>query len=252
MRLDGAVVLLTGASSGIGAATAQLMAARGARLLVSGRDVAALDRIAQACDAVALPADLANPAQCDELASCAEAVHGRVDVVVLNAGIGWAGPFHEMPDAAIRSLVDVNLNAPMILSRALLPGMLKRESGHVALVGSIAGLTGVAHEAVYAATKAGLSIFAESLRLECAGRSVGVSLIVPGVVDTPFFARRGTPYTRRTPRPVTPQLVAKTLVRAIERDRAQVVVPRWLSLAQAARVLSPSVYRLLAQRFGRP
>jgi short-subunit dehydrogenase len=103
---------------------------------------------------------------------------------------------------------------------------------------------------VYAASKAGLDVFAQSLRLELAGRGVPVSIVVPGVVDTQFFSRRGRPYTRRTPRPLPAGRVADALVNAILRNRAEVYVPSWLRIPVAVRGLLPGLYRRLANRFG--
>jgi short-subunit dehydrogenase len=248
--LAGAVVLVTGASSGIGRASALAIAERGARVLVSGRDEAALEQVAREVGGTALGADLSSAGQCADLAERAIGVHGRVDVLLSSAGFGAAGPFEQIPAQTIADLAQVNLVAPVLLARALLPGMLGRRRGHLMMIGSIAGLTGVAGEAVYAATKAGVSIFAESLRLECHGRGVGVSTVVPGVVRTAFFDRRGVPYGRRLPRPVSPERIARAVVAGIERDRAETIVPGWLSSAPMARGLSPRLYRLLARRFG--
>jgi uncharacterized protein len=248
--LAGAVVLVTGASSGIGRASALAIAGRGAQVLVSGRDEPSLRDVAAATRGVALPADLSTSGGCADLATQAIGVHGRVDVLVCGAGIGAAGPFEQLPAESIVALAQVNLVAPLLLARALLPGMLDRGGGHLLMVGSIAGLTGVADEAAYAATKGGLAIFCESLRLECDGRGVGVSSVVPGVVRTAFFERRGVPYGRRWPRPVPPERIAQAVIDGIERDRAEIILPEWLSLAPRVRGLSPSGYRFLARRFG--
>ncbi|HKT03579.1 MAG TPA: SDR family NAD(P)-dependent oxidoreductase, partial [Rugosimonospora sp.] len=175
---------------------------------------------------------------------------GRVDLLVNNAGIGWAGAFDRMPAVDVHRLVAVNLLAPIELTRALLPGMLARRGGWVQFVGSIAGRTGVAGESVYAGTKAGLDAFAESLRLELRGTGVGVGVLVPGVVDTEFFARRGQPYRRRSPRPLPADQVAQALVRAVRRGSAERYAPRWLRLPVAVRGAAPGAYRLLAARFG--
>jgi short-subunit dehydrogenase len=120
----------------------------------------------------------------------------------------------------------------------------------VAFVSSIAGRTGVAGEAVYAATKAGLDAFAESLRWELAGTGVTVSVLVPGVVDTAFFERRGRPYDRRRPRPVPAAKVAEALVRDIGSARPERYLPRWLRTAVVVRAALPGPYRRLAGRFG--
>lgn len=250
MRLAGAVALVTGASSGIGRETARRLADAGSTVLLSGRDGERLEQVARETGGQVLTADLAVAGAPAALARRALAVHGGVDVAVLNAGLGWAGPFARMPPESIGELVTVNLAAPMLLARELLPGMLARGRGHLCLIGSVAGVAGVPQEAVYAATKAALDAFAESLGAECAGTGVGVSLVVPAVVDTGFFARRGTPYQRRRPRPVPPQRVAAAVQRCVERDRPRVVVPPWLGLAVRARGLSPGLYRRLARRSG--
>jgi short-subunit dehydrogenase len=253
VELAGSVVLITGASSGIGRASASALARQGARVLVSGRDKAALAEVAGSSAGVALPADLSGlegPAACADLAARAIAVHGRVDALVSSAGIGASGAFEQLSPESIVNLAQVNLVAPLLLARALLPGMLQRRFGHLLMIGSIAGLTGVANEAVYAATKAGLSVFMESLWLECYGRGVGVSSVVPGVVRTAFFDRRGVPYERRWPRPIAPERIADAVVEAIKTGRAETVLPKWLSFASKARGVSPSGYRLLARRFG--
>jgi short-subunit dehydrogenase len=242
-------VLVTGASSGIGAASAARLAAAGARLLLHGRDAAALARVAAGTGGRALLADLADPDGPRALAEQVRAA-GGVDVVVHNAGIGWAGPLAAMDGTDVRRLVAVNLVAPIELTRALLPDLLARGAGTLVFVTSIAGRAGVAEEAVYAATKAGLDVFAESLRLELAGTGVRVCVVVPGVVDTPFFARRGVPYQRRRPRPVPASRVADAVLAAATRGRAEAYVPRWLRLAVGVRSVAPGAYRALATRFG--
>jgi short-subunit dehydrogenase len=250
MRINGAVALVTGASSGLGRATAELLAARGAKVLVHGRDQAALDTLAQRIGGVPLVADFAVPGAAEELAREAVKLGGRVDLLVANAGGGWAGRFDAMGHDDIETLVTANLTAPIRLTRALLPAMVERRRGGLAYVTSIAGRTGVAGEAVYAATKAGLDGFAESLRLELRGTGVGVGVLVPGVVNTRFFERRGRPYGRSRPRPLDAGPVAAALVRVVESGDAEAYRPRWLRLPVAVRGAAPGVYRRLAGRFG--
>lgn len=250
MRIKGAVALVTGASSGIGWATAELLAARGATVLVHGRDQAALDSLAGRIGGVALAADFAVPGAAEVLAREAVRAAGRVDLLVANAGSGHAGPFTDIDPDDVERLVTANLVAPVRLTRALLPAMVERGSGGLAYVSSIAGRTGVAGEAVYAATKAGVDAFAESLRLELRGSGVSVGVLVPGVVDTAFFARRGRPYGRRRPRPLPAGLVAGALVRMVEAGGAEAYRPRWLRLPVTVRAAAPGVYRRLAGRFG--
>ncbi|TQS29234.1 SDR family oxidoreductase [Microbispora sp. KK1-11] len=249
MRLAGARVLVTGASSGIGAATALELSARGARLVLSGRDQEALAGVAARTGGQVVPADLSDPSA--DLAVRA----GRVDMLVACAGEGWSGPLVRMSGGTAERMIAVNLTAHVQLTRLLLPGMLERGRGHLVYVASIAGVVGVREEAVYAATKAGLLAFAESLRYELRAvkeNGVGVTAVVPGVVDTPFFARRGRPYTRRRPAPVPPERVARAIAVAVERDRAEVYVPAWLRLPARLHGAAPGAFRVLARRFGRP
>jgi short-subunit dehydrogenase len=237
MRLDGAVALVTGASSGIGRATATALAARGARVIALGRDQERLEGVGER----QVLWDLAEPgAVANEI--------GPVDVLVNNAGIGWAGPLAETPD--VERLVAVNLVAPILLTRALLPGMLERGLGHVVNVASIAGFVGPRKEAVYAATKGGLIAFTESLRYELRGTGVGVTLVAPGVVATPFFERRGRPYERSWPRPIPVERVAEAIARAIEAEQDEVFIPRWLSAVARLRGAAPGLFRTFTRRFG--
>jgi short-subunit dehydrogenase len=252
MRLDGAAALVTGGSSGIGAAVARALAAGGARPLIAGRDPARLQAVATETGGLALAADLAAAGGPAELAAAASeaAGPGGIDLLVNNAGIGWAGPIEQMTAEQVAGIIAVDLTAPIQLTRLLVPGMVARGHGHVVFVSSIAGATGVRGEAVYSAAKAGLGCFAESLGHELAGRGVGVSVIVPGVVDTPFFERRGRPYDRRKPAPLPPQRVATALITAVERDQSVVFVPRWMRFPAWVHGALPGTFRRLAARFG--
>jgi short-subunit dehydrogenase len=252
MKLDGAVTLITGASAGIGHVVARKFAAEGARVLVHGRDHDRTDEVAQEVGGTALYADLALPEDRQRLALEAQEAFGRVDVLVNNAGFGWSGPFTEMSIPKIQQLIEVDLLAAIELTHALLPGMLDRGQGHVCFVTSIAGRSGVAGEAVYSATKAGLDTFAESLRAETARSGVDISVVIPGVVDTGFFETRGRPYERTRPKPIPPDAVADAVVRAVTRGRAEEWTPRYLRIAPIVRVLAPGAYRRLVIRFGEP
>jgi short-subunit dehydrogenase len=252
MQLTQAVVLVTGASAGIGHAAATRFAARGARMLVHGRDQDRTGDVAREVGGRALIADLASPADRKRLTAEALDAFGRVDVLVNNAGFGYSGPLTAMPVDTIRRLIEVDLVAAIELTHALLPGMIEQQRGAICFVTSIAGRTGVAGEAVYSATKAGLDAFAESLRAETAGSGVNISVVVPGVVDTGFFETRGRPYDRKRPRPIPAGQVADAVVRTVVRDRAEAWAPRWLRIAPTLRALAPGTFRRLAIRFGEP
>jgi short-subunit dehydrogenase len=246
------VALITGASSGIGAAVAERLAAEGGwQLLLNGRDEERLAEVAKRTDGTALPADVTDHDAREQLAGQAlESAGGRIDVLVAAAGIGWAGPFTTMPADAVDRLVSVNLVAVLHLVRLFLPGMVARGTGRVVMIGSMAGCVGVRDEAVYAATKGGVMTFAESLRYELGHTGVRVSMVMPGAVDTPFFSRRGVPYHRERPRPVSAARVADAVWEAIVSGREDAFVPRWLGMPARVHGFAPGVFRTLARRFG--
>ncbi len=250
MQVAGAVALVTGGSSGLGSALCRALAARGARVIVHGRDPARTQRVAAEVHGDALPADLADPDVVSSLADRAHGLHGRVDLLVNNAGLGWSGRFADMDLELVRQMTTVNLYAPIALTRALVPRMFDARHGHVCFIGSVAGRMGVAGESAYSATKSGIDAFAESLRMEAAGTGVEVSIALPGVIDTPFFARRGRAYDRERPRPIPADDAADAIVRMVARGDAERWIPSWIRAADVVRHVAPSAYRRLAGRFG--
>jgi NAD(P)-dependent dehydrogenase (short-subunit alcohol dehydrogenase family) len=247
-HLHGLRALITGGSSGIGAATARAFAARGVRVAVAGRDDAALRAVAADTDGVAIRGDLRERDCPRRTVGAAVDALGGLDVVVSNAGVGWAGPFASMSEADIDDVLDVNLRTAAYLARAAIPH-LGAGRGRLVFVGSIAGLVGTPGEAWYSATKAGLSCLAEILRAELRPAGIGVSLVSPGVVDTAFFERRKVPYARRYPRLISPQATAEAIVDAVEHGRNEVVIPPWLTFPARLKAGFPSLYRMLAARF---
>jgi short-subunit dehydrogenase len=246
MRIAGSTALVTGASRGIGRATALELARRGARIKATGRDAAALDDVARRTGGEWLAADLERPEEVDRLAEWAD----PVDLLVNNAGFGVTVPFQSLDPAAADALIRVNLLAPIRLARLLLPGMIERGTGHIVNVASVAGHVGVAGEAVYSATKAGLIALSESLRYEVRSLGIGVTVVSPGVVRTAFFDRAGHPYDRAFPRLIRPERAARAIARAVRQDRAQVYVPGWIALPIWLHGAVPWLYRRGAARYG--
>jgi NAD(P)-dependent dehydrogenase (short-subunit alcohol dehydrogenase family) len=246
--LIGRRALITGGSSGIGAATARVLAGRGARVAVVGRNVDALARVNQDTGGVCITGDLSDRDCPRETVHAAVSALGGLDVVVSNAGLGWAGSFAAMSEADIDELLDVNLRSCAHLVHAALPH-LRAGQGRLVFVGSIAGRLGVPGEAWYSATKAGLECFADVLRAELRSAGIGVTLVTPGVVDTAYFARRGVPYARHFPRPVSAQSIAEVIADAIEHGREDAVVPGWLSLPARLKLRLPRLYRRLENAF---
>jgi len=238
--LPGLRVLVTGASSGIGATLATMLAFRGARVFGAGRQFSGL---AAALSGTVL-ADVTAAGANDEIVAAATANLGGLDVVVANAGAGWSGAFEDMSAADVDYLVDLDFRAQLQLARAAGPSLLA-SAGHFVLMGSVAGLVGVPEEVAYSACKAGLKGLADGLRSEWSGRAA-VTLVSPGPVATPFFSRRNKPYTRSWPRPVPAARVAQATVRAIETRRADVAVPAWVGLVGRFNGAWPELYRVLA------
>jgi short-subunit dehydrogenase len=248
MQVQGAVCLVVGGSGGIGRAVARALATAGARVVVSGRSEASLAAVTGETGGHYLVADLAADGAAEQLAATAEAEHGRVDVLVNAAGIGYAGALTEMPPSRAEELLALDLAAPIRLTRALLPAMLARGRGRVAHIASIVGYAPSFDETAYAAAKAGLVGFCRALGQELADTGVGVSVVAPGAVDTDFFARRGAPYARRWPRPITPERVGRAAVEAITHERAETFVPAWLRFPARFAGVWPQAYRALAAR----
>ena len=245
------VVLITGASSGIGAEVAtRLSASSRWELLLNGRDKARLGAVAARTGGVALPMDLAPQDGSRRLTEAALTHSGRVDALVAAAGLGWAGAYTDMTPALVDRLVRVNVCAVLHLVGLLLPQMVSRGSGRLVLLGSVAGRFGVRGEAAYAATKGALIPFAQSLRYELQGTGVQLCLVMPGPVDTPFFAHRDSPYTRSRPRLVPAGRVAAAVEKALAGGREEITVPRWLDMPGRLQGVAPHLFRKLAMRFG--
>ena len=219
--LPGEVAIVTGASSGIGAATARELARRGATVVLAARRADLLDAQMRSIrdaggKAVALPADVADPEDIAMLAERTGAAFGRVDVLVNNAGAFWSRSLASSPPDQIARLTAVNLLGAMLLTRAVLPGMLERRHGAIISVGSLSGR--VAMEPVYSATKYGLRGFSLALRRQLAGTGVSVSLISPGNINTEMTRH----VTARMPEPA---LVATAIADLVAHPRREVIVP---------------------------
>ncbi|MFP5377993.1 MAG: SDR family NAD(P)-dependent oxidoreductase [Acidimicrobiia bacterium] len=229
-QLRGLSVVVTGASSGIGRATAEHLAGRGASVWAVARSAAPLAELAAAVPAVTpVVADLTVDA---ERAALVERV-GAVDVLVNNAGVGWVGRFEDMPAERVRALFELNVLALVDLTRRVLPRMLDRRRGHVVNVASLASYVSVPPLTVYSATKFAVQGFSEGLRREVAGRGVVVSTVNPGPVATRFGerARRSGSRTDELGHRLMPGVPAGSVARAVARAIRMGALPGYASIA---------------------
>jgi len=191
-RFQQKVVVITGASSGIGAAAARMFAAEGAAVVVAARSQPALEQLVRDITAAggtahAMRADVSRREDCERLLARAAEQLGGIDVLVNNAGANCRGPIERYQAEDLAGVVEVNLVAPIVLTRLVLPYMRKRGRGAIVNVASIAGRIPVGHEAVYSATKFGLRAFTFALVEELEGSGITVSAVSPGPVDTGFI-----------------------------------------------------------------
>jgi NADP-dependent 3-hydroxy acid dehydrogenase YdfG len=253
VELRGAVVVVTGASAGIGEATALRFARAGSRLVLAARR---LERLEALSDRIGLRGGQAIPIRCDvtasgdiaDLVERTDEAFGRCDVLVNNAGIPGGGPFGELSQEHVDRVVDVNLLGVLRTTKALLPTLLEQGSGHIVNVASLAGRFATPGAAVYTATKHAVIAFSEALNYEVEDRGVLVTAVNPGLVST-----EGFPQGHVDPRLVLPvERVAEAIVRVVRRGIApEYSVPRWVSSLQAFRVLTPPLYRWGVRRLRR-
>ncbi len=231
--LSGRTALVTGASRGLGRVMARALAREGVALALAARTLPALEELAAelragGTTAVAIPADLTAAEDLRDLALRAGEELDGVDVLVNNAGVIEASRYHAQDPDGIRRGVAVNLLAPMLLARELLPGMVERGWGHVVNVSSLAGKAGPPYVAVYGATKSGLIGFTQSLRREYHGTGVSASVVCPGyVTGAGMYAdareETGVEAPGRAGR-TTPEEVAAAVVRSVREDVPEIVV----------------------------
>ncbi len=221
--LNSAVVIVTGASSGIGAATAREFARHGAQVILAARRVEELaiqvqTIIGEGHHAIAIPTDITDAVQITKLVEQTIEQFSHIDVLVNNAGIGRLRPFHKEPEEYINQVIDVNLRGAMLMTRAVLPGMLERHHGAIISIASVAGH--VALNPIYSGTKFGVRGFSLSLHRQLARSGVSVSLVSPGYINTNMNKRS------RLPMP-GPEHVARTIVNLAVKPRREVIVPRY-------------------------
>jgi short-subunit dehydrogenase len=247
MQIAGSNVLITGATGGIGQAIARALAARGAKLILTGRRIDVLEPLAQQLDARTAAVDLAEPAELERLVRDA----GEVDILVANAALPASGALDSFTVQEIDRALDVNLRAPIVLAHALLPQMVARGRGHLLFMSSLAGKAATPGTALYNASKFGLRGFASALRADVRTTGVGVSAVFPGFIrDAGMFADADV----KLPPGVgtrTPEDVAEATVKAIERNRGEIdVAPLPLRASTIFASLAPELAGSVARKLG--
>jgi short-subunit dehydrogenase len=223
MDLSGRSALLTGATGGLGRATAAALAGRGAKLILSGRKPEALDALAAELPGEGhrtVVADLAEPGAAEQLA--AEA--GAAEILIANAGLPGTGRLGDFSTDELTGALRVNLEAPIMLARALEAAMLERGAGHMVFISSLSGKSATPLSSIYNATKFGLRGFALGLRADLDPQGVGVSIVSPGTIrEAGMYSDSGAP-----PLPGlgtgTPDQVAAAVVKAIEKNKVEITV----------------------------
>ncbi|HEX8412228.1 MAG TPA: SDR family NAD(P)-dependent oxidoreductase [Thermoanaerobaculia bacterium] len=252
MNLSKKTVVITGASSGIGRATALEMARRGANVVLAARRVERLEEVAAECRALGVTAlsvttDVTKPEDCRRLIDAV----GSVDVLVNNAGFALFAAVAEANADGLREMMETNYFGTVHCTQAVLPQMLARREGTIVNVASIAGLMGYARMGGYCATKFALVGFTEALRDEVIGSGVKVALVCPGTTDTDFFvkAEKGKmPGASRLMPAVTAERVARAVCDAAEDGRYRRILPVLAAIYMRMKEVFPRFAHALFRR----
>jgi len=233
MSFEGKTAWITGASSGIGAALAREWAARGARIILSGRDEARLTQVADGIDGetLILPFDVRDEAAMKAATKQAVDWHGGVDIFVANAGISQRSAAVDTDMAVYREIIDIDLTAQIAATQALLPHLVARQSGTLLFISSIAGKVGVPMRTAYCAAKFGLIGYADALRAELSQQGVSVHVVCPGSVATAVSRNALTADGSKRGRSdkvidngIAPDEAAKRIVDAVKANQREIIV----------------------------
>lgn len=235
MNWNGAVIVITGASSGIGALVAQYAADKGAYPILAARSMEKLKRISAKIPAPhdCIQLDVTDADHVNQGFAQIMERHGHIDILVNNAGFGLFETAVDLPLEDYEAMMDVNYMGVVRCTKAVLPAMLKRRQGHIVNVASIAGKVGSAKSTAYSASKHAVLGFTNSLRMEMTGTGVRISAVNPGPIDTPFFetADPSGQYKRNLGAFIMPaDKVAKRIIRVMDKQTSEVDMP-WLASA---------------------
>ena len=252
------VIFISGASNGIGKQLAIDLAARGAVVVGCGR---ARDRLVETLKEVRklspkslmIACDIGDTEQVHGMMTKVLADFGRIDILINNAGIGMRKPFVDTPLETIEAIMRTNYLGAVYCAHEVLPAMIARGSGHIVNISSGAGKIGTLNMAGYCASKFAMNGWSESLYHELKPLGVNVSVVCPGPVSTQFNREFQDSEPKSPPQLfISAAAVSQAVMRAIERNKFEVVMPRWLALMCWVKRLSPGLFRALAQRRFRP
>lgn len=254
-------VWITGASSGIGAACACKYAAEGARLVLTSSSAERLEPVAQKCrtlgatEVVVLPYELGNPEGIEELTANAWSAVGGIDIVMLNAGISQRTNVEDTSMEMVRKIMEVNYFAPVAIAKAILPRMVERGGGKIAVTTSIAGRFGFPLRCGYSSSKFALYGFFETLQAEYYNAGIGVTIVCPGRVQTNIslyaLDKGGKPHGVLDPGQkggMSAESAAQIIVRAIAKGRREVLVGRKELLMVHIKRFLPGLCATLARK----
>jgi short-subunit dehydrogenase len=252
-NVRGKTVVITGAARGIGQATAKALLARGARVVIGDRDVDVLEQTVSGMSS--LGPVYGHPLDVTDRESFAAFLDkartdggGHIDVLINNAGVMPVGPFLEQSHQAIRSAIEVNFYGVLTGCQLVLPEMLKRRSGHIVNIASLAGLVAVPGQVVYAGTKFAVVGLSTALADEYAPHGVTVTAVLPTFTNTELISGT-TPSTAQ--KPVQPADVAAAIVKVLDKPKTQVTVPGWgRTFSILAMLLSARSRRWLNKKMG--
>jgi len=249
------VVLITGASRGLGVDMARTFAKQGSKLALAARSGTELEKVraeleAQGARAISVPTDVGDLASLRALVKETESSLGPIDVLINNAGIEEVCDFETMDLEYMEQMLSVNVLGLMWLTRLVVPSMIARRSGHVCNIASLAGVTPVPHNAVYSTTKHAVVGFSRSLRLELAEQGVEISVVCPGFVDGGMFLRWGRPAPKMTGA-VTSQQVADAVLKAVQSNKGKTIVTKGLGkIADVTFAMMPETSAKIMKRTG--
>jgi len=226
-RLLDFVAIVTGASRGIGRATALALAQEGAHVALAARSASALEEVAEAIrslgrDALCVPTDVRQQAQVEHLVSETLIRWGRVDILVTSAGIYPHRRIVDLTASDLEESLDTNFYGTVYAVLTVLPHMLAQRQGHIVLMSSVQGRKALPTDAAYAVSKFAVAAFGDVLRQELHGTGVYATTVFPGRVDTDFIANLVLPWFSGI---ISAEAVAKAIVRAIDRRQAEVILP---------------------------